>query len=187
VATERDLFNCGGTFYELPAENADGYAKIRPIASHNYVINDYTSYRGMLVMSGLDASTKPDNQHIFQSADKKCTIWAGTIDDLWKMGKPTGKGGPWYNSAVVANKPSDAYLFGYYDSRKLTLSHQSKTAVSIQVQFDPMGDNDWVTYNTYEVLPGKKLEIVLPSTVQARWIRFVSNTNTTATAWLDYE
>jgi hypothetical protein len=35
VATERDLFNCHGTFYELPAENADGYAKIRPVASHN--------------------------------------------------------------------------------------------------------------------------------------------------------
>lgn len=41
VATERDLFNCHGTFYELPAENADGYAKIRPIASHNFRINDY--------------------------------------------------------------------------------------------------------------------------------------------------
>ena len=40
VATERDLFNCHGTFYELPAENADGYAKIRPIASHNFRIND---------------------------------------------------------------------------------------------------------------------------------------------------
>lgn len=29
VATECDLFNCHGTFYELPAENADGYAKIQ--------------------------------------------------------------------------------------------------------------------------------------------------------------
>lgn len=27
VATERDLFNCHGTFYELPAENADGYCQ----------------------------------------------------------------------------------------------------------------------------------------------------------------
>jgi hypothetical protein len=36
VATERDLFNCHGTFYELPAENADGYAKIRPVASHQF-------------------------------------------------------------------------------------------------------------------------------------------------------
>src|SRR5690606_30274901 len=33
VATERDLLSVHGTFYELPAENADGYAKIRPIAS----------------------------------------------------------------------------------------------------------------------------------------------------------
>ncbi|MDX1286253.1 MAG: hypothetical protein R3182_14635, partial [Draconibacterium sp.] len=35
VATERDLFNCCGTFYELPAENADGFAKIRPVTSHD--------------------------------------------------------------------------------------------------------------------------------------------------------
>lgn len=54
VATERDLFNCQGTFYELPAENADGYAKIRPVSSHNLRINDYASYRGLLVMTGID-------------------------------------------------------------------------------------------------------------------------------------
>ena len=33
VCTERDLFNCHGTFYELPAKNAGGFAKIRPIAA----------------------------------------------------------------------------------------------------------------------------------------------------------
>lgn len=53
VATERDLFSCMGTFYELPAENADGYAKIRPVSTHNYRINDYASYRGMLVLTGV--------------------------------------------------------------------------------------------------------------------------------------
>ena len=53
VATERDMFSCMGTFYELPAENADGYAKIRPISTHNYRINDYASYRGMLVLTGV--------------------------------------------------------------------------------------------------------------------------------------
>ena len=41
VSTERDLFNCAGTLYELPAENADGFAKIRPIASHHFRIHDY--------------------------------------------------------------------------------------------------------------------------------------------------
>ena len=84
VATERDLFNCHGTFYELPAENADGYAKIRPIASHNFRINDYASYRGMLVMTGIDPKKDKDNEHVIVSEDGKAAVWAGAIDDLWK-------------------------------------------------------------------------------------------------------
>ena len=31
VATERDLFNCHGTFYELPAENASGFVRVRTV------------------------------------------------------------------------------------------------------------------------------------------------------------
>ena len=85
VATERDLFNCHGTFYELPAENADGYAKIRPIASHNFRINDYASYRGMLVMTGIDPKKDKDNEHIIVSEDGKAAVWAGAIDDLWSI------------------------------------------------------------------------------------------------------
>jgi hypothetical protein len=54
VVTERDLFDCSGTFYELPAENADGFAKIRPVSSHNFRIHDYASYRGMLIFTGID-------------------------------------------------------------------------------------------------------------------------------------
>jgi hypothetical protein len=187
VATERDLFSCGGTFYELPAENADGFAKIRPIATHGLKINDYVSYRGMLVMTGIDASKVSDNSHIFQSADKKCTVWAGAIDDLWKLGKPVGKGGPWVNTAVKANVPSDAYLFGFYDNRTLILSQQSKKTVEITVQIDPAGDNTWVNYKTFKVNPNKQIIFKFPTSVQARWIRFVSTENTKATAWLNYK
>ena len=187
VATERDLFSCGGTFYELPAENADGFAKIRPIATHNLKINDYVSYRGMLVMTGINASKIPANPHIFQSEDKKCTVWAGVIDDLWKLGKPVGKGGPWVNTTVEANVPSDAYLFGMYDDRTLTLSQKSAKTVEITVQLDPTGDNVWMDYKMVKVKPGEKFSLLFPATVQARWIRFVSSESTTATAWLDYK
>ena len=48
VCTERDLFNCHGTFYELPAENAGGFAKVRPVTTHNRRVHDYCSYRGLL-------------------------------------------------------------------------------------------------------------------------------------------
>ena len=187
VSTERDLFNCGGTFYELPAENADGYAKIRPISSHNYRINDYASYRGMLVMTGIDASKVTNNPHIFQSTDKKCSVWAGAIDDLWKMGKPVGRGGPWMKSKVVAKVPSDPFLFGCYDERTLTLSHNANQSVEFTVEVDPTGDKNWVTYRTFTVKANEKLTFKFPGNIQARWIRFVSDENTTATASLDYK
>ena len=83
VATERDMFSCMGTFYELPAENADGYAKIRPISTHNYRINDYASYRGMLVLTGVTPEEGKENPHIIVSDDGKAAVWVGVIDDLW--------------------------------------------------------------------------------------------------------
>ncbi len=187
VATERDLFSCGGTFYELPAENADGFAKIRPIATHNLKINDYVSYRGMLVITGIDASIASNNPHIFKSADNKCAVWAGVIDDLWKMGKPVGHGGPWLNTSVEAKIPSDAYLFGLYSNRTLTLSHKASKAIEITIELDPTGDNDWLKYKTVTVKQGEKFTFLFPANVQARWVRFVSSEKTTATAWLDYK
>ena len=186
VATERDLFNCHGTFYELPAENADGYAKIRPIASHNFRINDYASYRGLLVMTGIDPALSSDNPHIFVSKDRKAAVWAGVIDDLWKLGKPIGKGGPWVDTDVKASVASDPYLIGFYDRRSLELSHQSVGNVTFTVEADPTGDGDWVQYERFVVKQGEKFKHPFPQSFMARWIRIVSDKNTTATAWLEY-
>src|SRR5690606_17360239 len=109
VVTERDLFNCHGTFYELPAESADGYAKIRPISSHNLFVNDYASYRGLLLMTGIKPDAN-DSEHIIRSNDGKAAVWAGVIDDLWKLGKPIGHGGPWKDTPAKPGIPSDPYL-----------------------------------------------------------------------------
>ena len=186
VATERDLFSCGGTFYELPAENAGGYAKIKPISSHNLRVNDYTAYRGLLVMTGVEANAA-NGPHIYTSADNKCTLWAGAIDDLWKLGKPVGKGGPWVNSQVEAGIPSDPYLFGSYDSRKLTISHQSNKPVQFRIEMDPTGDQRWMNYQTITVQPKEKYSITFPKPLEARWIRFVAEENATVTTWLEYQ
>ncbi|WP_080906053.1 hypothetical protein [Parabacteroides sp. Marseille-P3160] len=187
VATERDLLNCHGTFYELPAENADGYAKIRPIASHSYRINDYASYRGMLIFTGLTPEEGKNNPHVIVSEDGKAAVWAGVIDDLWKLGKPVGKGGPWVESDVKAKIPSDPYLIGFYDQRTLTLSHQSSKPVKITVEVDPTGNGDWMEYAVYTVQPGEKQTDLFPESFQARWIRFISDTDTNVTTWLEYK
>ncbi len=187
VATERDLFNCSGTFYELPAENADGFAKIRPISSHNLRIYDYASYRGLLVMTGLQNSLPQNDEHIIQSEDRKAAVWAGAIDDLWKLGKPVGHGGPWKESQVTGNIPSDPYLIGFYDKRSVKLSHDANEAVTFTIEVEPIGHGPWMTYKKVTVNSRETFEYDFPQTFQSRWIRFKTNIDCKATAWLNYE
>ena len=186
VATERDLFQCHGTFYELPAENADGFAKIRPVASHNFRIHDYASYRGLLIMSGVcpDAAA---GEHIIRSEDGKAALWAGVIDDLWEMGKPTGHGGPWKDAKVRKGIPSDPYLIGFYDKRSLDISHQADQAVTFRIEVEPTGHGPWMLYQEINVKANETFTHIFPQSFQARWIRLVSDHNVEATAWLEYQ
>lgn len=187
VATERDLFNCHGTFYELPAENADGFAKIRPVASHNFRIHDYASYRGMLIMTGIDPQQAGNNEHIVVSEDGKAAVWAGVIDDLWKLGKPKGKGGPWKDTSVKAGETSDPFLIGFYDNRTLSLSHASQESVTFTVEVEPIGHGPWMKYQEITVKAGETIKFAFPRSFQARWIRFTCDKPTVATAWLEYD
>jgi hypothetical protein len=187
VVTERDLFNCAGTFYELPANNADGFAKIRPIGSHSFRIHDYASYRGMLIMTGLDPRSIKGNPHIIVSSDGKATVWAGVVDDLWKIGKPVGEGGPWKNSHIVAGVPSDPYLIGFYNKRSLTISHNSSKPVTFIIEAEPIGHGPWMTFKEVAVNPGETFKYKFRASFQSRWIRVVSNEDCIATVWLKYE
>ncbi|NQU52424.1 MAG: hypothetical protein HQ522_07780 [Bacteroidetes bacterium] len=186
VATERDLLNCSGIFYELPAENADGFAKIRPVASHDFRIHDYASYRGMLVMTGLNPKAKA-GEHIVRSEDGKAAVWVGAIDDLWEMGKPIGHGGPWKNTVVKAGVPSDAYLIGYYDNKTLEISHESNEPVTFEIEVEPIGHGPWMLYKEVTVKAGEIFRHEFSENFQARWIRFVADNNCQATAWLTYK
>jgi hypothetical protein len=187
VATERDLFHSMGTFYELPAENADGFAKIRPVSSHNFRINDYASYRGMLVMTGIDADKVKVNSHIIVSGDRKAAVWAGVIDDLWKLGKPVGHGGPWKNSEVKAGEHSDPYLIAFYERKHLQLSHTGNKSVGFTIEADPCGNGSWMSYSKITVGPGQIYEYDFPENFSARWIRFKCDSDCNATAFLEYK
>lgn len=187
VSTERDLFSCEGTFYELPAENADGYAKIRPISSHNFRINDYASYRGMLIMTGISPDEGKGNSHLAVSKDGRAAIWAGEIDDLWALGKPVGHGGPWVDADVKSGETSDPYLIGFYDQKSLTITNNGKTDVTVTVQADPTGNGDWMNYAIFDIKAGEKVTHIFPDAFQARWIRFTSSQDANLTTWLEYK
>jgi hypothetical protein len=184
VATERDLFNCHGTFYELPANNAGGFARIRPISTHNLRISDYCSYRGLLVISGINLKNLGDNRHVIRSDDGKTALWVGAIDDIWELGKPVGVGGPWLNSTVQAGEYSLPYLMTGYDRKVLELG--SSDAATITVQVDVSGMGDWHTYRIFQLKAEQPVKHDFARAFQAYWIRFKSDTNTEVTARLHY-
>jgi hypothetical protein len=184
VATERDLLNLCGTFYELPAENAGGFAMARPVTTHNRMIHDFCSWHGLLLFSGIDKETR-GNRHIIRSDDGKAALWAGVIDDVWTLGKPRGEGGPWKNTRVKKGAASDPYLMTGYDSKAMTL--QSDISTMILVEVDITGYGDWVTYQSLALESGKASEHKFNDAFSAYWIRFTSSQDARVTAQLSYE
>lgn len=184
VATERDLFNCHGTFYELPAENAGGFRRVRPVATHGLRVSDFCSYRGLLVLSGVDLAAAAGNRHVRPSDDGKTGLWVGALDDLWELGKPVGSGGPWKETSVSAGGLSDAYLMTGFDEKELTLS--SSAATRVQVEVDLSGLGDWVVYREFDLEAGPEIRHRFPEGYQAYWVRFRSSAEAVLTAWLEY-
>jgi len=187
VATERDLFNAGGTFFELPAENAGGFAKARAVATYNRNIHDYCSYRGLFMMSGVATGAPAGNKHLMRSDDGRVALWVGAIDDVWKLGKPRGAGGPWKTTDVKSGVPSDPFLMTGYDRKTLMLSHDSTTAVKLRIECDITGTGLWVPYQEFEVSAGQTLTHEFPPAYSAYWLRAVSTADCRATAQLRYE
>jgi hypothetical protein len=188
---ERYLANFHGTFYEVPRggtspsgqRNMPDYQRMKPVATHNKPIADFCTWRGMLVLSGVKPNASTDG-HIFGSADAK--LWFGAIDDLWKLGKPRGHGGPWKDTAVKAGTPSDAYLMTGYDKKTLTLSHDAKQPVEFTVMVDFYADGQWHDYQRLTIEPGKPLTHEFPAGFTAHWVRVKLSAACRASAQLDY-
>jgi hypothetical protein len=183
ICTERNLLNAAGTFYELPATNAGGFAKIRPICTHNRSLWDYAGFRGLLVMSGVAEDAR--GAHIVRSDDGKAALWVGAVDDLWQLGKPRGTGGPWHETPVKAGEPSDPYLCTAYDRKRLTI--KTTAAASVRIEADYTGTGTWAVFTTLAVRADQPLEYQFPDAFGAYWVRLVSDSNLTATAVFTWE
>ncbi|HOW65404.1 MAG TPA: hypothetical protein P5186_22130 [Candidatus Paceibacterota bacterium] len=97
--------------------------------SKNHYLGRYAMAATALVAAwsfcaeSLPNGTSTNAEHLFRSGDGKAALWFGNVDDLRRMGAPTGVGGPWKYSPVVANTPSDPYLMLGYERKVLELSH----------------------------------------------------------------
>lgn len=199
VATERSLLNAAGTLYVLPRVTSGGAAKILPVCSHGKRITDFCSWRGLLVLAGVKQSAAAmmpaggdgSSRLIGSTAAtghmaRGPAVWVGDIDELWKLPRPTGRGGPWRDTPVVAGVPSDPYLMGGYDRKSLELAHDGGGTVQISIEIDPAGDGRWFPYATLAVPPGSPTVHEFPAGFLAQWVRFTADAPCRATATLTY-
>ena len=186
VESERMLANIHGTFYEVPfwiVGQAPLYTKMRPISTHNTQISDFTTWNGLLVLAGLKPASGL-SARLFSSPDQKTSLWFGGIDDLWKFGKPVGIGGPWKNTQVKANKPSDPYLMTGYDQKTLILEADKDCEITAEIDIDHW--TGYHEYKTFKIKAGKKITFKFPLGFSAHWIRFKSNKSVQASCQLIY-
>jgi hypothetical protein len=160
------------------------------VATHNRHIADYASYRGMLCLVGLrprDNRSTRDHKHWIRSDDGDATLWVGNVEDLWKLGKPRGVGGPWKETSVEAGRPSDPYLMTGYDRKSVRFSHDAAVPVRFGLEVDLTGEGLWVLQEQRVVAPGAGISFRLPDELSAYWLRVRVDTACHATAQLKYE
>ncbi len=186
VVTERSLLNAAGSFYILPRSNSGGLRRIKPLSTHNKRITDFCSWRGTLVLAGCKASAEPDG-HYFATEDGRAALWFGDIDELWKLGKPTGRGGPWLHTAVEPGEPSDPYLMAGFDRKTVELSHDAACEVGFRLEVDPAANNNWLPYATIRVPAGKTVTHAFPAGYAAHWVRVQVDRACKASAMFQYE
>jgi hypothetical protein len=185
IEHERILADVQGMFYELSPHAYGGHPMpVRPIGIHLPAITDFTNFRGMMV-TGSNQMT-PFNGDNVLVGEPDSGVWVGKTDDLWKLGKPKGWGGPWRRSTVAAGEPSDPYLMTGFEHKGLHLHQTSEHAVCFTVELDVLGDGTWTVYDTFKVAPGGAVHHGFPSGVGAHWARVTADTDCTATAQFVY-
>lgn len=132
-------------------------------------------------MLGGDNCSADDGGNL-QCAEPQSGLWF----DLWKLGKPTGWGGPWWEDEVEANAPSDPYLMTGFDQKCLHISQQSSENVEFSIEIDFQGDGHFHRYATLEVAPNGYAQHTFPNGFSAHWVRLVANRDTVATAQFFY-
>jgi hypothetical protein len=189
VVSERYLAHFDGTFYEIPRRGDQmlpDFRRMKPVASHDRRITDFSTWRGLLVLAG----TRPDaveDGHFFRAAEPGAGLWFGAIDDLYKLGAPAGAGGPWKDTAVTAGEPSDPYLMTNFGRKSVTLSHDQSRTVRFTIEVDVLADGSWFTYGVVDVPAKQAITHRFPDGFSAHWVRVTADRSGKATAWFEYE
>jgi hypothetical protein len=157
---------------------------VRPVSTHLWVLGDFCSWRGFLVLGSDNASAW--GPHNILCGEPPSNLWFGKTDDLWGFGKPSGWGGPWWESEVRAGEPFDPYLMTGYDKKVLHLSNEGEADANFAVEIDFLGTGAWKRYADLPVGRGGYLHHEFKAGFGAHWVRLTADRDCRASAQLFY-
>lgn len=169
----------GQAFIGPHAIDADGGVwGIRPICSHLRIIPDFCHWRGLFVM----ASDQIDHDQ----GQPQSGLWFGNIDDLWRLGKPAGWGGPWWQTPLKAGDVSDPFLMTGFDKKVVHLANDGDEKVNFRIEVDFLGNGTWKHYDTLTVFAKGYVHHEFPDGFSAHWVRVGVDSDCTATVYFMY-
>ena len=182
VETERLLMDMHGLFYELSPLAYGGHLwGVKPICQHLRMVPDFCTWRGMLVLAGDQVTAVGGN---LEAGEPQSNLWFGKTDDLWSFGKPQGWGGPWRDTPVQANQPSDPFLMTGFDKKCLHLT--SDAGITCRIEVDFLGNGTWKKYAEFAMPAEGYFHHEFPAGFSAHWVRLVAREACTATAQFVY-
>jgi len=192
---ERDLLmTMHGMFWHFPKTfSAANSAGISPRSTYLRVIGDFTSWQGRVVLGCDDTAvneffnTRLVKGKIAGPGQSQSNLWFLPPARLDQLGTPIGRGAVWVNDNIVANQPSEPFLFHGFDHRMLHLTHQSPTPLTVELEIDKSGNNHWTPLRSITLPPKSTTHTHFKSSEHATWIRLKpSQAATKATAYFQY-
>lgn len=138
----------------------------------------------MLVMAGNQTTPIGDSNPF--AGQPQANLWLRKTDDLWQFGgDPSGWGGPWWESPVVAGEPSVPYLMSGFGGMCLHLSVTGQRQARFTVELDFQGNGAWHPVEEVETGGGYACH-VFEDGLSAHWVRLLPHQDCTATAQFFY-
>jgi hypothetical protein len=102
-------------------------------------------------------------------------------------GKPSGWGGPWWDSEVKAGEYSDPFLMTGFDKKSVYV--KAKTAnnkpAKLTVEVDFLGDGTWEKFEEWTIGDSFAWH-AFPDAFSAHWVRLKLDSDAKATAHFHY-
>lgn len=166
------MMDMHGMFFDFPESfSASNTAGIRPIGSHLRYIPDFINWNGEIVLATDETSIQGNPL----AGQPQSNLWFGSYEELSNWGPASGYGAVWLKEDVAANEPSDPYLMVGFDHRMVHLKNHGNRPVTVTMEIDSDGNNEWKTLESVNLAAGEYLPFLFDKSLTAEWIRLETN------------